>query len=385
MASAATISAGQNEYFKGNELVFNGLLEAGTTDTVVVKNGNMLVFEKTVRGKPDGTFSFTYSSDFLDPSGEWTVSLTENEAVTKVNVESVPDSSALVIKFNSPIPTEYRRTEDLDISVMVTYLGEALTQTNVVVWGANGEKLILEERGNGAYGLSYAIPHNAYLGDWTFVAVAQKVVDNKSLGGENRIHPGIVNAGIEIEVLEPSISKAEIGQELTIVTALKYSSGKIPKQATLLAKVKELEIKFSQQDDGTLIAKYTPAEHESGELVFELFASDNQGNTGEKKLTIVVGGWIEWFVKTNWPYFAIVIIVILLILFKMRSKLVRSTNLAKLKQGKAAEFAKIQKLQNDYFKVQAIDRKTFDERSTIAERNMASLDKKINELEAKKK
>ena len=89
--------------------------------------------------------------------------------------------------------------------------------------------------------------------------------------------------------------------------------------------------------------------------------------------------------KKHWPYFVASIAVLLFVLFKFRSKLKRSVGLASLKRERSAEMAKLKKLQRDYFEVQAIDRKTFEEKSSELEGNLARLDERIRVVGGKEK
>ncbi len=383
--SAASISSDNDSYLKGGEIVFRGELEPTQADTVVAKSGLKTVFEETVKGRDDGTFGFVYHSNFLDPSGEWFVSLQESGVSTKVDVEAVPDSAVFVITFASPIPGKYRRTEGVEISLKITYLGEELDFADAAIWGTDGKKLLLQRKGKGLYGLAYEMPYNAPLGDWLFLAVAQKDVNGGSFGGENSIHLSVVQAPIAINVIEPVFSSIEIEQVLRIVVKPLYFNGKAPAKASVFGKIGDYNLLFSPQPDGTFSAEYPTTEFDAGEVVVELLAVDDAGNSGKEKVNVVVGGWFSWFVKKNWPFFVVGIVVALFALIKLRSKLKRSVGLAKLKREKAVEMAKLRKLQEDYFKIQVIDRSMFEERSSELESNIARLDERIRAAEGKKK
>lgn len=373
-AGAASIMADKNDFAKGDEIVFRGELQ--NSDVVIAKNGPRIVFEKNIFADSNGAFELAYKSGFLDPAGEWVVSLKDGNASAKINVAATQESSVFLVKFGSPIPQEYKRTEDLEISLKITYLGKPVDSAEAAVWGIDGKKLFLENKGGGNYGLYYEIPYNADLGDWEFFALAEKDANGSILGGENSIHLGIAKSKIAIEIIEPVLADVGIEQSIPIIVKPAYSNGKSGENIAVFGKILDSNIIFSKQANGSFSGSYTTTEKDLGELVMELSAIDDAGNAGETKVNLIVGGWPAWFAKKNWIFFAVAAIILVFVLVKSSSKIRKSIVAASLKREREAEFAKLKKLQKDYFEAQAIDRKTFEERSAELEGNIAQIDEK---------
>jgi hypothetical protein len=383
---SASIGTNETSYDKGDTIIFTGSSTERVVNLFATAN-EKVVFERVVRTDVNNNFSLSYKTTPLDPSGEWIISINDINTSTKLTVSPTKDSSVFVMVFASPIPGTYSRREDVEINVKVNYLGSVVEDATVLVWGPNGKKLPLRNKGNGIYSVPYQIPNETNLGEWVVTAVSQKDDNGSLIGGENSITINIDSAPIKIIINNPVLKGIGVEEVIPINVSLEYFDGDAVNDATLIGRVgaNAKELVFTKNANGSFLSTYTSDLADLGEIVFEFEATDAFGNIGSNKKSVIVGGQLSWFLEKTWYYFVIVVIVIFVILLKTKIAFKKSSGLSKLRKLKTNEESKLEQTQKDYFELQAIDRKTFDKQSAEIESNIQNLGDKLAKASKKKK
>lgn len=381
-ANALTLNTDKDSYEKGETINVSGSSESAVRLTI--SNGKIKIAEEELI--PEGNlFEFSYKSTYLDPSGQWTITA-ENDMnrIEKDFEVRIPARGAyFLITFFSPSTGEHKRTKNIEINVEITDAGVPINSAEVVAYGASGERLQLEPKGEGIYYLNYAIPFNAPLGEWNLVLTAKKGYGNNLTGGENSIKLTVIETPILLEVVRPSTQIIGLGERTTIIVKPTYFNGKtVDESTTLTARINSEIVDFARESNGEYIAYYTPGE--LGELKIEVSAEDSAQNEGSKVLTIIVGGWLEFFIGQYWLYLLIGIIIAALIVYKTQSKVIYDFRLNSLKKEKEKTKLMLKKVQEDYFKKGVIDKTNYEPTSSEYKKKLCAIDEKINVLMKKK-
>ncbi len=328
--------------------------------------------------KDANSFSYEREITFLDPKGTWRIAAkdAEQEFVNDIIVNPTRESEYLVVVFNSPAPTTYLRGTTIEINVKIMDAGSAVLDSMVYFWDVKGQKLKLEGKGDGTYGLPYKIPLDAKLGDWELKITAKKDREGENFGGESAVQMKIDSAPIGIEIVEPKIEEFELGQDIEFKLKLNYPNNEPVTNAVISASANLNIIPFTEEGNGIYIGKFSDIIKEQELLKVEINAKDVYENKGSVQKTLKpVGNWTN-LLKENFVFYlfpAIFIFYILSLTFKETNYFFSRSLLRSQKQ----RLLLLKKnLQREYYQERKIEEGYFSSKN-------AECDSKLNEIRVK--
>ncbi|MFH1255973.1 MAG: hypothetical protein V1494_01640 [Candidatus Diapherotrites archaeon] len=346
------------------------------------------IFENEIQCTSAGDFSYIYGTSFLDPAGEWVLAAESagEKAETSISVLEKPESQFYLITFLSPSATEYKRTDDIIISVKVTDSGKAVDDANVIAWGVEGKRIQLYGNGNGNYSTTYGLPFDAELGEWVLTVAADKKSESLYAGGENSISLAVAKARIIIDALEPSLETYQLSEPIPLKASAVYSSGKklagAGEKPKITARIGENEVLLQQVDENFFAGSYEPRGEDFGEIAIVFSATDEAGNTGETLKTVITTNYWGWFLKNNLLFFVVAIVLAVLLARFFYSGAKYSIMGSRLKNEKTQTEELIKSLQREYFEKGVMPAGTYKENLSKLKAKLTELDARIADMEA---
>ncbi len=384
-SDALTLKASQPSVEKGNPINLTGNCDAGLVHNISGEIGGKKIFEEQINCF-DGKFEFNYKTGFLDPSGNWTITLfteqSESEIIVQVN--PVPASAFYRITFLSPAAFTFSRSETVFISVEVADAGKAVDEADVIIYDVFGRRINLKPEGNGIYDLNYAIPFDAPLGPWDLIVTSQKEVDGRLFGGERKISTEVAATRFTFDVLEPKQTTFEQSDPIPFRIKVSYPNG----SRLTGEKLKKAEIKADNyatpmafNSDNELVLSYTSPV--SGNKIMTVYVEDTSGNIGEEKLELAITCSITCFAKSYGLIIAVVLLLAIVIgrLFYMKTK--NSLELIQLKKEKEKAVELIKNLQREYFEKGVMPAPSYKRNLAMYKARLIDLDQKIKQAEKK--
>src|SRR3989339_677498 len=136
-AGAISITAGKSLITRGEVLTANGACSPSLPTSVQVFAPEILLLESFVSCSETGTFDFSYNTTFLDPTGKWTLVVSDGSETSKTEllVDDAREAGFFFLRFLSPTPGKYVRTETISLSIEVTDSGEKVNDANLAFFG----------------------------------------------------------------------------------------------------------------------------------------------------------------------------------------------------------------------------------------------------------
>lgn len=382
-AGALSFNADSNSYKKGETIAIAGSSSPFAEIGINAGYGAKNVFAQETVGDANGNFSLLYIIPYLAPSGDWNVVLSDgNSTASKtINVALGAESARYVITFLSPTAEGQNRASDIKISVRVSDSGIPVKGAKVFAWGIEGSGIELSESREGVYSAGYEIPFDSTLGKSSIIAVAEKGIGGQKFGGETALEINVAESAILIEVAEPSIKSIELGSVIKIAVNASYMGGKPVENATLKAKIGKNEIELRRTSPGKYAGEYATSASDFGEMGISITAEDSAGNRGAKATSVIVSGWLMWFIRENIIYISAAIIIMLALLAACYSRIRCAIQLSSARNERNKAAAVLEKAQRDYFEKRIISRDAYQRASSKCASIIAELDQKIRALE----
>ncbi len=382
-AGALSFDVDGSAYTKGETIAISGSSFPDAEIGINAVYGAKIVFGQAVNADANGNFSLLYEIPYLAPSGDWNIILSDGSYTASeiVNVGLDAASARYVITFLSPTTEEQKRASDINISVRVTDSGMPVGNARVFAWGIGGRAIELFESREGVYSAGYEIPYDSGLGKSSIIATAEKEADGQRFGGETAVNVNVTESAILIEIIEPSLKSFGLGSVIPIVINASYISGKPADNAVLTAKIGKNEIELRKKVDGRYYGEYETSSSDLGETGIRINAMDSAGNRGTKTTSIIVSGWLMWFIRTNIIYISAAAIIILMFFAACYSGIKRRLKLSSARNERNRAVGMLEKAQRDYFEKRTISRDAYQRTSSKCTSIIAELDQKIKALE----
>ena len=382
-AGALSFNTDGNSYKKGEIIAIAGSSFPFAEIEINAVHGEKNVFAQEVVGDANGNFGLLYAIPYLVPSGGWNLILSDgNSTASKtINVALGAESARYVITFLSPTAEGQKRASDIKISVRVSDSGTPVKGARVFAWVVDGEGIELLESREGVYSAGYEIPFDSVLGKTSIIAAAEKEIDGQKFGGETALEINVAESAILIEVAEPSIKSIELGSIMQIAVNASYTSGKPVGNAKLTVKIGDNEIELKRISPGKYAGDHATSASDFGEIGIIIDAEDSAGNRGAKATSIIVSGWLMWFIRENIIYISVAIIIMLALLAACYFRIRRALQLGSARNERNKAAAALEKAQRDYFEKRTISRDAYQRTSSKCASIIAELDQKISALE----
>ncbi len=337
----------KNSYVKGEIIEISGKCRDGV-ERINAAFRNSVIFDENVECI-QGTFTFSYTTNFIDPSGSWiVVSVPQNDR-GEIKVLLSEKSAYYKITFLSPTNSELKRGQSVPVSVMIDDEGTAINDANVYVFDFQGKRTSMENQGSGSYSFNSQIPFDEPMGNWDIIVVAEKEKDNY-LGGERKLPVQIIRAPIIISIENPHEGEYMQNNTVEIKGKVSYEDGTLIPQD----KIESLEIYVNEEkiSDNSAKNAFTSSYEANSEGVYTLkfLVQDRAGNKAEESIEVYITCQLQCTFEKNLPI-VIFGLAFLGIAGFMAHKTMRSNRkLANAKSEKERISNEIEKLQNDYFK-----------------------------------
>lgn len=385
-AFGLSVTTDKNDYIKGDAIEISGSCNPLLSNELITTYGEKKVFEKGVECSSLGNYSLKYDISLVDPAGNWIIKLLNEEEsfVKKIVVSRSPESAYYLIRFLSPSIGKYRKIEDIALSVKVTDAGVVVEDASVVCWDLDGNRLYLENKGNGSYFLQYEIPYNSEAEEWDLLVIAASEKGGEWYGGENRISLAITNAPITIDVIEPAIQSFELTATIPIKAGMTYFNGKeIKEEKEELKAVAEINGKnyeLEKTEGGIYQINYKPGPEDLGTTTISLSAEDDAGNKGNKTIDLVITCSLGCLMTTYGIYVLAFLVIGGIILAAFYGRITHGVRLRVLQKERKKTFDLIKALQKEYFDKGVMPYRSYKKNLADYQTRIAELDEKIKNL-----
>lgn len=374
---ALTLKSEKTGFDKGKEIVLSGTCDVGKAHKIKGELGTKKIFEEQVSCFHD-KFDFKYKTNYLDPSGNWKITLFTSESETDIiaQVRSVSNSAYYRVTLLSPASFTFNRAKPIFISVEITDSGNQVDEAEVVMYDAFGRRIDLKGEGKGIYDVNYSLPYNAPLGEWELIITAQKT-EGEVFGGERKWLTEVKPAVLTFNVSQPTTQIFEQSDPIPFKTRITYSNGQ--QLTNDLVEIVELQVGKEQvpleiNSKGEFILSYNAKT--SGNQIMTLYVKDFAGNEGKEKLEISITCSITCYMKSYGLLILVIALVVGVIARLFYSKTKNSLELSSLEKEKNKTIQLIKNLQKEYFERAVMP-------SLSYKRNLASYKARLIELEQK--
>jgi len=386
--SAAAVSVQSDKIFvqRGQQISITG--ECGTQPGVSVKitSGTAKILDTAAQCSA-GLFELPYASTFLDPVGKWTIAANDGTETssTEILADDAREGGFFLVRFLSPAEGKYARTETISLTVEVTDSGRKVDDANVAFFDFEGNRIFLKGVGEGIYTADYEIPADAGVGKWSLEVFAQSTSSGVVAGGRNAIGLEIGEPPVKIQVIEPSVTSFEIGDEVKIKLAVTYFNGKsLGGDAKVSALAGDNRIELIQTAENTFEGKFTAQSTSTGALELLLEAEDGAGNKGTALQKLVVGCSITCLAKNYGVFVLLALVVIAAVVTVLYSKLSSRNQLGKLQAERQKTLDLVKSLQEDYFGKGVMPSSSYKKNLSDYKAKLSEIEQKIADLKSKK-
>lgn len=409
------------EYFKGNEILFSGsvfnleqLPVSNAIITIEAYNKETRIFTIYAITNEDGEFLTNYFIKYADPEGDWDIiinAISEDKKLGEIDlpmkVEVPTGVDYYSVNFLSPLKdTLFRRGEIIPISVEVKEIENLIENASVIIYTPTNEIVNLEEGELGKYFGNYLVKTDDTLGNWFLKAeVSKESGVIKKVGGANLpIKIGFTD--IKFNMLNPKKETIYANSRLKIKTKLTYPDSSLVKGANLNAFLSNGEIiPLLEKSDGVYEGDYFVNVKDTGTLSLEIKAEDASENIGILKENLfvrkrsILGNLLAYLKEGIIKYWWAVIAFLIIGAFIYKPTFEINWINKKLKKAKEEQI-KIKSMQiyteKKYYKEGSITKRNFIELMSKYEERLLktkeeqkilekSLSEKINQIKEKSK
>ncbi|RLG18039.1 hypothetical protein DRN63_02075, partial [Nanoarchaeota archaeon] len=285
----------EDSYVRGSEIPLKGSVKDVKGNCVANANVSMrfeaegLNLMETITTNENGDFNYPFLISFADPLGDWKILIRvvdsfNNSASLQLStkVKASREVEFFGVTFYSP-PSgfEYKRGDNVTISVSVTFKNQPVSGAKVNFRDPRGNLIELQETSPGVYTYVYYISMVDPIGDWRIGVAASKVIDGKYMGGGNFVVVKILPLELNVKVISPTTFEYKTGDTITLKVMVTYSNGE-PVSGALIKAVtpSKKEIGFVEKEPGVYEAVYQVGEGDIGVLSLRISAEDKYGNLG---------------------------------------------------------------------------------------------------------
>lgn len=389
-----------DSYVRGSEIPLRGSVKDVKGNGVANANVSIrfeaegLNLTEVTTTNENGDFNCPFLISFADPLGDWKILIRvvdsfNNSAFLQLStrVKASREAEFFGVTFYSPPGGfEYRRGDNVTISVSVTFKNQPLTGAKVNFRDPRGNLIELQETSPGVYTYVYHISMVDPIGDWRIGVAASKIIDGKYMGGGNFVVVKILPLELNVKVIAPTTFEYKTGDTITLKVMVTYSNGE-PVSGALIKAItpSKKEIGFVEREPGVYEAVYQVSEEDVGVLSLKISAEDKYGNLGEHDVGFVITKAINPVEKLK-SLIPIIIIFIPMILisaayYKRRK---RFSTIKKLEAERERLIAMRDAAERRYFD-RAIDEETYEKLMREYEKKLVDIETKLKFLKKEEK
>ncbi len=351
VTTAVTIKAEANHYAKGEIIALNGKCGQNNINDISAVIEGIKIFEDKVICT-EGEFVYNYKTTFIEPSGNWKISISDkgDESSVIVGVDLTSDSAYYRITFLSPSEFSLRKSEDAFVSIQLTDSGTPVDDAEVILYDVFGRKIMLKPEGSGIYDLNYVVPFDSESESWVLVVTAQKEDNGKLYGGERKINVEIIDSKFNFNLVEPSKEFYEQSDSIPFKLKITYPNGSSLNLENLESAVLEIEDEtypFEINSEEEFVLAYNPKS--PGNKEAKIIVTDIAENKGETKIQFLVTCSVTCLIKSYGLITLVLILVVGVISRLFYAKIKLTLEKIRLKAEKQKTTLLIKDLQEEYF------------------------------------
>ncbi len=387
----------KNTYTLGDLIEVNGFIRRGDLavrapfDFNIAFGGNSL-FDWNSLSYEDGSYDVKFQTTTISPTGEWILSLYaedefENKGIfsKKIGVFESKPFSALSISLVEPLKESVERGDQIKFTVNVLdEYSEFVKNAVIDLVTPSGETVRLERGAGLFYTEIYSVPWNAPAGEQAFEVKAFKKTDYSVQRGQESFGVEIKPAQINLELLNPKSVEFAAGETIDFQVRLTYPSGRLVTEPVVNALVNQKPVSLIAVEKGIYATSYPVSPLDSGRLIFSISVEDQFANAGTEEYELYVSGiswlyWVKAFPSTiGFFLFAFFLAVVIVFLIRARGKSISS-----LRKRKRELEALRRDTQNRYYKLNVINRETYNKLRGKHDTELEGVNQEIKELERK--
>jgi len=383
----------KEKYYLGDIIDLSGVIKKknyrfSVPLNIKIESKRKMVLDLDTSSDSDGLFSEQYHSSLIDSSGTWLITVegidsNNNRAFLQKEIEvSQPGETAfLSIELLNELKEEYERYSAIEIIAIVKDVADSTVENALVkLIGPLNEEIQLLELLPGKYSGVYHIPWDLALGEQSLELVATKGGESPMAGSNNFLF-SVRKAKIDIEIIEPSKRRYQIGENLSPTVFLSYPSGEPVVNADARALIQNKEIKLHSIEAGIFSANYFFSEQDRGRLKISFKAIDAVDNEGFAETKVEVSGTsLLYLIQKNSLLIAIVLIAAIALVTIARGFLLKKITLKSLLRRRNELTSLEKELQSKYFEQNAISKEDYKKLAEKYESELEDVERKIGEL-----
>jgi len=381
------VASNKKNFSQGDRIELKGLLKRkkeplqGTVH-IILSSAGQTILDQNVNSDEKGAFSLAYQTTLIDPAGNWRVFAETRDNAGNygfirrdINVFEPMPFVQLKIDFLTDTENFFVRgqTQPFMLRVLDSY-NELVTDANVEWITPLNELFRFAETPEHRYSLAYPIPISLPKGKQAFEIRAFHPTAYSTMQGNRTIMLNISEAPLSINVLEPTILAAQVGESIPFKIRVSYPNGEPIEQATLNAMVNGHAVVLQAIEKGVFAGEYVVQPTDQGRPVFSLEVSDSFENTGSEQLEFVVSGvsLLQFVREHKWELAILVGILTVALLtiyhlnFGQRIQQKQDARIQKIE-------AQIAQNQRNYFRDTTISRETFEKLQTQYTQELARI------------
>ncbi len=332
------------------------------------------------------SYNYSLQTNLLDREGKWTIIVSARDrygnsgSVNKtIVVERPPIGTYYVVDLLSPAYSKVKRGDSVEIVAEVSHNEEKVSNCTVYFFDPFGNKVVMNEAGDGTYRYVYHIPDNAPVGDWELTVYAEG--DYKGTYYK-KIEIEEAELIIEVEGLDKQSYK--VGDSMKIRVKATYPDGESVDLDHIDIKVNNDTVRLNNVGSGVYEATYVV--QEEGNLNLEVLVLDQYMNQGTESLSVSVEGKSFMYYVRKYPYlFGVAAISIIGSIGYGYYRFSLLNSIEYLKGERSKIMASIKKLQEDYYKKGIISEDLYEDKIVRLESRLKVIESRIKGRRGKKR
>jgi uncharacterized membrane protein len=396
-----TLQSDKPTYEKGQEIQLSGTVQDPKGNAVKQGTVTLMLSIGTWHDHMNatvinGVYHAVYYITFDKFEGTWKISGTGTDNLGHTTTTAISITISVTtpeiykyytIIILSPLPGQvYKRGDVVSFTANLVENETKIRGATVTFQPPNDTRIVLSEISPGLYSTSYTLSIDCQLGNWSVYVEGSSTENQMFKAGFSYIPIQVEPIELRLELVEPTVTSYETGQQVTFTARLLYPNGSPVEEGIVLATKNDGSVlNFKKSGTGLYSSIYIVEEGDVGYLNIQVSANDVYGNIGsvqEKTLIITPMQFSSYFVQ-YWWFTGIILIGLMFALGYVTRDVSRIVRLRNFKR----EVLQLNRLKKDnaseYFLRGSISRDTYDNLIREYESKLAKIEKQKFILEKK--
>jgi hypothetical protein len=378
--------------FLGNNFLVSGNVQAGSRPVVLSFEFHLsdpsgkVIEKKEITTSANGSFSYSYRTSLIDPTGEWALDANGFDANNNrfslsktVLVEDPGRERSLGIDYASDKIT-VGKGETVSFVVTVTDFNFPVSDASVELVDPLGNNFPLSFLSDGKYGFSYRAPFELPAGQQSFRFQARRSTGITVKGTKEFVFP-IEGKPFSMELLLPTEKKFSIGDSVRFRVRAEYAPAQPVLDANAFVLINGKRVPLASEGGGFYSGEYLLEETDAGSLPFEAVVADRFENRSSATGSVEAIGFGFLFFVQRFGAIVLVIAVILLTFFWFLHRSMNKSLLIQKLEKRKNELLELEKnIQVKYFELASMEKTEFEKFMALYENELKEVEKKLVKL-----